>query len=266
MTETETPTRVAVVREGDLARLRLIAPQRRNAIDQRFVDELAAAVATLRTADGLRALLIEAEGPAFTVGGDLDHIAPRADDLAATLDAMIGGFHAALGELGELDLPVVCAVQGGAAGGGLGLLWVADVVVAADDLKLATGFDRLGLTGDGNSSWWLPRLVGLRRAQELLIEGRVLGAQEAREWGLVTRVVAAAALAEEAAATARRLADGPTVALGRIRRLLRESGDVGVRERLAEEHRAMREVATTEDARAGVRAFVARERPRFRGR
>lgn len=259
------PSRVSFARDGDVGRLRLIAGARRNAIDQRFVDELGTAVAAIRAAP-IRALLIDAEGPAFTVGGDLGYIGDRADRLGETLDQMIGGFHAALGDLGEVEVPVVCAVQGGAAGGGLGLLWLADVVIVASDLKLATGFDKLGLSGDGNGSWWLPRLVGLRRAQELLLEGRLLSAREACEWGIATRAVAPEALADEALATARRLAAGPTRALGRIRALLRSSGDVGVRERLAEEHAAMIELGGSEDARAGVTAFAARTRPEFRGR
>ena len=86
-------------------------------------------------------------------------------------------------------MPVVCAAQGGAAGGGLGMLWASDLVIAAEDLVMATGFARLGLSGDGGSSWYLPRLVGMLRAKELILAGRVLNAAEALEWGLVSKVV-----------------------------------------------------------------------------
>ncbi|MGE4425429.1 MAG: enoyl-CoA hydratase-related protein [Solirubrobacteraceae bacterium] len=260
------PTRVSYASADGLGRLRLVAGDRRNAIDQEWVDELTAAVARIEADDTLRALLIDADGPAFTVGGDLAYIGGRADRLAETLDEMIGGFHEALGRLSELELPVVCAVQGAAAGGGLGLLWVADIVVAADDLKLATGFDKLGLSGDGNSAWWLPRLIGLRRTQHLLLEGPVLDAATAEEWGLVTRVVPRSELATHAEETARRLASGPTRGLGRIRRMLLTAGDVGVRERLADEHRSMVELGGTDDAREGITAFLERRRPTFRAR
>ena len=257
------PTRVAASVDAGLGRLRLVAADRRNAIDQRWVDVLRVAVDHLRGRDDLCALLIDAEGPAFTVGGDLRHIGGDPERIAETLEPMIGGFHGSLRDLGELDVPVVCAVQGGAAGGGLGLAWLADVVLVADDLKLATGFDRLGLSGDGNASWWLPRLVGLRRAQELLIGGRVLGAEEAVAWGIATRVVPRAELEEVALAEARRLAAGPTRALGRIRRFLRTSGEVAVGERLAQEVASMAELAPTPEAREGIMAFVERRAPRF---
>lgn len=260
------PERVAFALEDDgLGRLRLIAPERRNAIDLRWVDELAVAVAEARAAHGLRALLITAEGPAFTVGGDLRFIVEDPARVAERLDAMIAPFHAALGDLGELDVPIVTAVQGAAAGGGLGLAWLADVVLVAEDLKLTTAFDRLGLSGDGNSSWWLPRLVGLRRAQELLVGGRLLGAEEAVAWGIATRSVPVAELEAAALAEARRLAAGPTRALGRMRRLLREADGRDVRARLVEEAAAMRELARTPDAQEGLRAFGERRAPRFTG-
>ncbi|MDX8153345.1 enoyl-CoA hydratase-related protein [Patulibacter brassicae] len=260
------PKRVSFALEDDgLGRLRLIAPARRNAIDLRWVHELAAAVVRARAADDLRALLITAEGPAFTVGGDLRFIVEDPAGVAERLDAMIAPFHAALGDLGELDVPIVTAVQGAAAGGGLGLAWLADVVLVAEDLKLTTAFDRLGLSGDGNSSWWLPRLVGLRRAQELLVGGRLLGAEEAVAWGIATRSVPVAELEAAALAEARRLAAGPTRALGRMRRLLREADGRDVRARLVEEAAAMRELARTPDAQEGLRAFGERRAPRFTG-
>ncbi|MCK9248055.1 MAG: enoyl-CoA hydratase-related protein [Solirubrobacteraceae bacterium] len=265
-TDESAPTRVAYASADGLGRLRLVAGDRRNAIDQRWVDELTAAVDLVEADGDLRALLVDADGVAFCVGGDLAYIGGRADRLSATLDEMIGGFHAALGRLAEIDVPVVCAVQGGAAGGGLGLLWIADIVVAADDLRLATGFDTLGLSGDGNASWWLPRLIGLRRAQHLLLEGPVLDAATAAEWGLVTRVVARDELGAHAEETARRLAAGPTRGLGRIRRMLRTAGDVDVHERLAGEHASMIELGATDDAREGITAFVERRRPTFHGR
>jgi 2-(1,2-epoxy-1,2-dihydrophenyl)acetyl-CoA isomerase len=139
------------------------------------------------------------------------------------------------------------------------------VVVAADDLKLATGFGRLGLNGDGGSSWWLPRLIGMPRARELLIGGRVLNAGEALELGLVGRVVPRAELEAEALAAARALAAGPTVALIEIRRLLIGSGERTLAEGLAAEHEAMIRTGGTSDAREGIAAFVERRAPRFTG-
>lgn len=260
-----TGERVALEAEpGGLARLRLAWPEGRNGIDPAMVAALAAAAAQLRHGDH-RALLIDSEGPIFTVGGDLGYFATRTDDLAAALDAVIPTYHEALAILSELPLPVVAAVRGAAAGGGLGLVWCADIVLAADDARLAAGFARLGLTGDGGSSWWLPRLVGLRRAQALLIGGRVLDAQTALDWGLVTEVVPAADLPARALQVATELAAGPTRGLAGIRALLRESATRTLREQLAAESAAMSASGATADAVEGVRAFAERRPPRFSG-
>src|SRR5206468_11559804 len=153
---------------------------------------------------------ISADGPSFSVGGDMRHFLAQTDRMADELSDMIGGYHPALARLAALPLPVVCAVNGAAAGGGLGLMWCADVVIAADDAKFATGFAALGLSGDGGSSWFLPRLVGLRRARELILHNRVLSATEALDWGLIDRVVPAADLDAEAEAAAAGMAAGPT--------------------------------------------------------
>jgi 2-(1,2-epoxy-1,2-dihydrophenyl)acetyl-CoA isomerase len=245
-----------------VAHLRLVRADARNAIDPLMVAALGEAIARCAEPGPARALLITAEGPSFTVGGDLAHF-DATPDLAAELDAMIGPFHEALAQLAELPLPVVCAAQGAAAGGGLGLLWCADVVIAADDLRIATGFAQIALSGDGGSSWQLPRMVGRRRAQELILEGRVLGAQEALEWGLVTRVVARAALAAEAQRSVRRLADGPTFALAQMRQLLCQSAGATLREQLQAEREAIVRCGATADAREGITAFAEHRPPRF---
>ena len=253
--------------EDGLARLRLVRPEAGNAIDPEMVDALrSASEDCTAAAPELRALLISAEGRAFSFGGDLHYFAARPERLAEELDAMIGSYHVALGLLGELPVPIVCAAQGGAAGGGLGLLWVADVVIAADDLKVAAGFPRLGLSGDGGSSWWLPRLVGMRRARELLIGGRVLSAEEALEWGLVSRVVPRDRLEAEALAVAHELAAGPTVAYGELRALLAGSFSVDLAEGLRAEWEAMVRTGDTADAPEGIAAFVEKRTPRFEGR
>jgi enoyl-CoA hydratase/carnithine racemase len=160
----------------------------------------------------------------------------------------------------------VVAARGAVAGGGLGLLWCADLAIAADDLRIASGFVHLALSGDGGSSWHLPRLVGLRRAQELILGGRVLDAAEALDWGLVTRVVPVAELEDAALEQARAWASGPTYALGRMKRLLLESSVNAYPAQLAAERAAIVDCGGTEDAREGVSAFTARRAPTFTGR
>lgn len=251
---------------GGVAELVLARADARNAIDYAWVQGLAAATAHCAALDDLRAVLIRADGPAFTVGGDLAHLEARLDDLPGELERMIGRFHQALHDLAELPVPVIAAAHGAVAGGGLGLLWCADVVLLAEGTKLATGFSRLGLSGDGGSTWYLPRLVGLRRAIELQMEGRVLSAEEAVAWGLANRVLAADALDGEARAVAQRWAAGPTRAYGEMRKLLRQSLDRDLRAGLDAEGGAMQRSAGTADALEGIGAFLGHRRPGFQGR
>jgi 2-(1,2-epoxy-1,2-dihydrophenyl)acetyl-CoA isomerase len=251
---------------GAVAHLRLVRVDARNAIDRRWVAEFDATVAAVEADGSVRAVLISAAGPAFTVGGDLAHFAADLDRLAPELDDLITVYHATLVRLANLPAPVICAVHGAAAGGGLGLLWCSDVVIAADDAVLATGFGELALSGDGGSSWFLPRLVGMRRAKEMELFNRVLKAHEALEWGLVSRVVPRDELETEALETATRLAAGPTVAYGEIRRLLLRSLSADLADQLEAERRAIVRCGETADAREGITAFLERRPPSFEGR
>jgi 2-(1,2-epoxy-1,2-dihydrophenyl)acetyl-CoA isomerase len=247
-----------------IARLRLAWPERRNAIDLEMVEALRDAVE--RCADPqVRVVLISAEGETFTVGGDLRHLGTQGD-LHAALAQVVPTFNGTLARLGTLDALVVAAVQGAIAGGGLGLAWCADIVLAARGTRFATGFAEIGLSGDGGSSWWLPRLVGLRRAQQMLIGGRVLEAQEALEWGLVTEVLDPAELNERAEVLVRQLADGPAPALQTMRRTLRESQRLTLAEGLEAETVAMVASGASADGREGVEAFLQKRPAKFNSR
>ena len=178
---------------------------------------------------GVRAVMIAGNGPNFTLGGDVNLFAgtPR-EQLPHRLRRMIDGYHQAIERLTSIDAPVVAAVRGAAAGGGLGLLYVADIVIAADDARFALGYGALGLTSDGGNTWFLPRMVGMRRAQELFLLNRRLTAREALEFGLISRLVPSDAVEGEAAAVAANLAAGPTRAYGAMRRMLRQSFETGL--------------------------------------
>jgi 2-(1,2-epoxy-1,2-dihydrophenyl)acetyl-CoA isomerase len=253
------------VTEG-LGILRLDRPGTRNAIDGAVVDDLAEAVQRCAADPSLRALLICANGPAFTVGGDVALFGSTSPgDLPGDLRRMTTAYHAALRVLDELAIPVVAAVHGAVAGGGLGLVYIADIVIAAEGTKFATGFAGLALSGDGGSSWFLPRLVGSRRAAELYFSRRVLTAGEAADWGLVSRVVPAALLQDEAERAARELAAGPTRALGEIRALLRRSPAATLGDQLLAETQALARTAGTRDAAHAIESFMAKTEPEFRG-
>jgi 2-(1,2-epoxy-1,2-dihydrophenyl)acetyl-CoA isomerase len=179
---------------------------------------------------------------------------------------MIPRYHRALLELGDLPLPVVCAVQGSVAGGGLGLLFAADIVVAARGTRFAMGYPALGLVSDGGGTWWLPRLVGPARAASMFLDNRVLDADEALACGLVSEVVDPGDLPARAEDIATRLAAGPTAALASMRRLLRQSWTTPLGAQLDAEAAAMAEVGATADATEGVTAFAEKRRPTFHGR
>jgi 2-(1,2-epoxy-1,2-dihydrophenyl)acetyl-CoA isomerase len=250
-----------------VATITLARADARNAIDPAWVAALAGVVERVRERiserEDIRCVLTRARGPAFSVGGDLGHFAAQIDDLSGELDAMTTPYHETLRVLAELPVPVVAAAHGAIAGGGLGLLWAADVVLVADDAKLATGFAKLGLSGDGGSSWYLPRLLGVRRATQLIMGGRILTGAEAVDWGLADRALPAAELEAAGRRTAVELAAGPTVAFGEMRRLVRTAFDRGLADGLRAETSALARCGATADGREGILAFVQRRPPSF---
>jgi 2-(1,2-epoxy-1,2-dihydrophenyl)acetyl-CoA isomerase len=260
------PTCVEYSFQDGLATVRLNRPEARNALNQKMADELLNVAIRLAELDDLRAVLITGNGPTFTVGGDIEVFAEESQtDLPELLRRMTIPYHAALSILAELKAPIVCAVRGAAAGGGLGLVYCADIVLAAHSAKFASGFTALGLSGDGGNSWFLPRLVGPRRAAEFYFEGRVLSAEEAREWGIVSRLVPDDSLEQEAHDVALRLAAGPTSAFSEIRRLLKGSWEATLPEQLFKETAALARTSKTEDAAGAISSFINKQRPTFRG-
>ncbi|MGC9670719.1 enoyl-CoA hydratase/isomerase family protein [Planosporangium sp. 12N6] len=249
-----------------VAHVRLNRPDARNALDAAMAAGLRDAARRCAEADGLRAVLISGAGPVLTVGGDIAVFASATDRRRPGLMRdMAALYHEALQGFLRLDAPIVCAAHGAVAGGGLGLLYVADLVLAAEGTRFALGYAALGLSSDAGSSWFLPRLVGPKRAAELYFEQRVLNAHEATEWGLVSRVVPADALPEEALAVARRLAAGPTRAYAEMRHLLNDSGNQSLSDHLAAEERAMYRTAATVDAAEGIAAFAGKREPHYQG-
>ena len=252
--------------EDGVATLRLNRPDKGNAIDERMAADLAEAATQIAERTDIRAVLITGNGPNFTVGGDLGLFAGTArEQLPNRLRRMIDSYHLAIERLTSIDAPVVAAVRGGAGGGGLGLLYAADIVVAADDARFALGYGALGLTADGGNTWFLPRMVGMRRAQELFLLNRRLTAQEALAFGLVSRLAPSAAVETEAATLAAKLAAGPTRAFGAVRRMLRQSFETGLSDQLDAEKDSIVVASSTEDAQEGIAAFAAKRRPHFRG-
>jgi 2-(1,2-epoxy-1,2-dihydrophenyl)acetyl-CoA isomerase len=245
--------RVRLSVEDGIARLTLARADARNAIDPAMVEALADAVPRCAAA---RAVLLSHDGPTFSVGGDLRYLGARSDRLREELEPMVALYHQALAAIAELPIPVVCAVRGAVAGGALGLLWCADVTIVAQDAKLVTGFMQLGLSGDGGSSWWLPRLVGLQRARQLLLHrGPITGAMAA-EWGLVTAAFPEGEVDPQAQRAIDVLAAHPAAAYAEMRALIANAFDRDLVTGLEAERQAMLRTAATPDARERVARFT----------
>jgi len=257
---------IDVTRADGVVTITLARPEALGALSMDLARAFVATVDAAEDDETVRCIVITGTGRAFSAGGDIREFAAAGERVAEHIAELAGTMHRAIERLAGSDKPVITAVNGVAAGGGLGLALAGDLVFAAESARFVMAYSRIAAAPDGGSSYFLARLVGLRRAMELYLTNRMLSAQEAREWGLVTRVVADADLGRVTAETARELAAGPTRAIGMAKRLFREaSGDL-LRSQLASEARAIVESSRTEDFREGIAAFLAKRAPSFRGR
>lgn len=252
------------VRDG-VAHVTLNRPKAGNAMSLELVEELLDACQRCRDEAQIRAVLLSAAGRMFCAGGDLRAFASAPEGAAAFIQKLASTLHRSLVILAELEAPVVAAVGGAAAGAGMSLVCQADLVLAAESARFTMAYTAAGLAPDGGSSYFLPRVVGYRRAAELMLTNRSLSASEACEWGLVNRVVPDAALATEADALVRSLAEGPTRAFGSVKRLLRAGATRDLAAQLDLEAEAISLMAGTSDGDEGIRAFLEKRAPRFSG-
>jgi len=251
--------------DAGIARVTLNRPDAANGIDLEMAAALLDVAHTVKADANVRAVLLTGAGPRFCGGGDVRSFT-GAPDLPRFLREVTTALHAALAIFDKLDAPIVSAVQGSAAGAGVGLVAMSDLAIAAQSCKFVMAYTGIGLTPDGSTTWYLPRLVGLRLATELTLTNRVLTADEARQVGLVTRVVADETLLTEAEALATQLAAGPTKAFGAAKRLLRASSTTSLEAQMAAESEAIARAGASDDGIEGIAAFVAKRAPTFRGR
>jgi 2-(1,2-epoxy-1,2-dihydrophenyl)acetyl-CoA isomerase len=260
------PTILLDVAEG-VATVTLNRPDKLNAINERMHAELAAALDRIEADPAVRALLLTGAGRAFSAGQDLgDRVMGEGDappDLGETLDRL---YNPLIRRLRQLELPVIAAVNGVAAGAGANLALACDLVLAARSAKFIQAFSRLGLVPDSGGTYVLPRLVGPARATGLALLAEPLPAEQAAAWGLIWQVIDDDRLLDEATALARKLATQPTKGLGLIKRALNASAANTLGEQLDLERDLQREAGRTEDYREGVRAFLDKRPAAFKGR
>jgi 2-(1,2-epoxy-1,2-dihydrophenyl)acetyl-CoA isomerase len=252
-----------------IARLTLNRPERLNSFNVQMHEEVRDALARVAAAAAdrsVRVLVLGGAGRGFCAGQDLSDraVAPgeAAPDLGASIEKYYGPLVLALR---ALPIPVVCAVNGVAAGAGANIPLACDIVIAARSASFIEAFCKLGLLPDTGGTYFLPRLLGHARATGLAMLGDKLSAEQAAAWGLIWKCVDDEQLAAEVDALARHLADAPTQGLARTKRALQASGLNTLEAQLDLERDAMRDLGRTADYREGVAAFIDKRTPRFTG-
>jgi 2-(1,2-epoxy-1,2-dihydrophenyl)acetyl-CoA isomerase len=256
-------TGVELTIDAGIARVTLARPEAGNAIDPSLVAALRVHAESLADRPDVRVVLLRGQGANFCVGGDLAYFSSLGDNVDVALLGLADDFHAGIAALLGLDAPAIAVVQGAAAGGGLSLACAADLVLAAESARFTMAYAGAGLSPDGGASWFLPRVVGLRLATEMLLTNRLLSAADAKDAGIVTQVIADHELDAAAEALASRLAAGPTRAFGSIKRLLQSSATSQLSDQLDAEAREIAQNAASADGREGVNAFLEKRKPRF---
>jgi 2-(1,2-epoxy-1,2-dihydrophenyl)acetyl-CoA isomerase len=257
--------RVKLDIDGSVAVMKFDHPDVLNAVSAEMLGGLREALDTVEDpAHGARCLVITGEGRAFCAGANLQGRGQQGNrrDPGSVLET---GYHPILRRLRNLEMPIVTAVNGAAAGIGMSFALMGDMVLAARSAYFLQAFRRIGLVPDGGSTWILPRLVGRARAIELSLMGERLPAETALQWGLINRVYDDAALIDEAMKLARDLANGPTVALSLIRRLYWQSPENSYEQQLDLERQSQKIAGNTKDAREGATAFLEKRPAQFKG-
>jgi len=249
-----------------LAIVNLAQAGRGNPFDGPFTAAFRQVACELWDAPHLRAVLLRAEGSNFSLGGDLKALYPARADLAPLIRQWTADLHMGLQRFWHLPVPIVCAVQGYAMGGGVALLAGCDVVMSGDKARLGSAFAQLGFSCDSGSTATLTARMGMARARRFVLLAEQLSSAEALQAGLVDRVVPDDTLQDEALQLAQRLANGPTRAYGEIKRLFLRAGSAQLEVQLEDEALTLARVATGSDACEGIAAMVEKRKPTFLGR
>lgn len=252
------------VRDG-VAHLVLNQPKLGNPFNAAFCADLGKVGGELASRKDVRAVLLRANGPFFSVGGDVKMFSKTLDTLPDQIREWTAGLHLGVARLARLDAPIVAAVHATAMGGAVGLFAGCDLVYCARSAKLGGAYTTIGYTCDMGATFTLASRMGLSRARRFLLLGEVLSAEEGERAGLVDYVVDDAQLMQEAEAAAIRLANGPTRAYGELRRLMTTALGAGFERQMEDEVQGLIRAASTDDAREGITAFIERRPAQFKG-
>jgi 2-(1,2-epoxy-1,2-dihydrophenyl)acetyl-CoA isomerase len=248
-----------------VATITLNRPQKLNAFNDQMIAETTTAFKTVGKDDAIRCVVITGAGRGFSSGQDLADFQDRAEKVSIG-EHLRHGYHRLIRQMVGLEKPIIGAINGVAAGAGLGVALAADIRLAAANASFILVFSRVGLIPDSGANWFLPRLIGYARAYEMALTADRVPAEKALEWGMVNRVVPTDQLPEITAAWARQLADGPTLAFGLTKRAMNRSWEMTLDEALAYEAYLQEVTGHSADNREGVAAFLEKREPRFTGR
>lgn len=255
---------VLIEKTGATATVTLNRPDQMNTIDLDMAKALFEASLSLGQDKAVRAIILTGAGQkAFCAGGDLAQFHQHGEGVAAHLKEVTHYLHGAVSGFARMNTPVISAVNGVTAGGGLAFIGFPQLVLAAKSARFVSAYTKAGLSPDGSSTWYLPRLMGLRRANEFIFTNRMLTAEEAMGWGLVTEVADDDSLMRRAQDCAAQLADGPQQAYGRIKDMLRDSLTTSLEAQMETEARFLAQSAQSPDGQAGMTAFLNKQSPRF---
>jgi len=214
----------------------------------------------------IRVAILTGEGSrAFCAGGDVAAF-EKSDNVSILLKEMTTCLHTAVSRFARMNAPLIARVNGVAAGAGLSLMAASDMAISTDQSRFTSAYTAIGLTPDGSSSYFLPRIIGARRTMELYMTNRTLNADEALDWGLVNQVVPADALDETVDKLAKQLAQGPTLAYGGIKKLVQMSFNDTLESQMERETRSIVRMGSTPDGIEGVKAFIEKRKPEFKGK
>ncbi|SMH54587.1 enoyl-CoA hydratase/isomerase family protein [Mesorhizobium australicum] len=252
--------------ESGIARVTLTQAERGNPFDGPFCRDMCDLSVELSCRDDVRAVLLTAEGRFFSVGGDIRSFLKDLSQLPRVVKSWTADVHMAITRFQRMNAPVVCAVHGDVAGGAVSLAAMSDILIAAEGVKFNAAFSMIGFCADSGSTVSLTNRMGFSRAKRFLMLSEVLEAKDALATGLVDFVVQGAELTATADAMAAKLAAGPTLAYGAIKRTILSARSEPLEAQLEHEAQALAQLASTEDAREGLTAFSQRRKPEFKGR
>ena len=249
-----------------VAKITLNRPDAANAMNLELMRELMQISIRCDEDPGVRAAVVTGKGRFFSAGGDVADFGEADDRAGALIKEMTTHFHAAVSRFNRMDAPLIAAVNGMAAGAGWSFAASCDITIAAESAQFLSAYTQASLSPDGSSTYFVPRLIGFKRAMELMLLNRRLGAAEALDWGLVTKVVPDDELVEQAMSLAQEMASGPTLAYGAVKRLLHETFAGTLETQMEREAREIAALTHTHDGKEGVAAFLDKRLPKFEGR